>query len=229
MDLYGQKSASIPQKLTVTGLELIILFVSAWVMFWGGERLFAPLFGGTLPDGIPARRYVIIVFSLIILGRMAFTMFYLMKRSLKWDEAFTVPFAFALYYLGFAILVLPSDAPLGLWDYLGMVLFALGCILNTGGELQRDRFKKDPANRGKLFTGGFFALSMHINFFGDVLWIVGYAIIAQSLWGWAIPVFIFCFFAFYNVPMLDRHLAEHYGEQFAAYAAKTRKLVPFVW
>ena len=36
-------------------------------------------------------------------------------------------------------------------------------------------------------------------------------------------------FVFGNIPMLDAHLAEHYGQEFTAYARRTRKLVPFVY
>lgn len=228
LDLYGQKSPSIRQKLVVTAIEFVLLISSGWVLFGGGASQFTPIVG-EMPNGTPLRRYVIFAFSCVILLRMAFTMFYLMKREMPWSEAFTVPFAFALYYLGFALLVLPSAAPLGWWDLFAIALFITGCVLNTGGELQRDRFKKDPANKGKLLTGGFFALSMHINFFGDILWVSAYAIVTQNIWSVLIVLFITVFFAFYNVPMLDRHLAEHYGEQFKAYAARTKKLIPFVW
>jgi protein-S-isoprenylcysteine O-methyltransferase Ste14 len=34
---------------------------------------------------------------------------------------------------------------------------------------------------------------------------------------------------FLNVPALDRYLAERYGEEFQAYAARTKKLIPFVY
>ncbi|MEO8757949.1 MAG: DUF1295 domain-containing protein [Devosia sp.] len=229
MDLYGEKSRSTAQKLTVTLLEAIVLAASALVMFWPTASSWAASIGWMLPQGVPARRYLILGFSVVTLGRMAFTMFYLMKRRMPWSEAFTVPFAFAIYYLGFALLVLPSDAPLGLWDALAIGLFLLGGGFNTGGELLRDRFKKDPANKGKLYTGGPFALAMHINFFGDILWVSAYAIVAHTIWAWLIPLFILSFFAIYNVPMLDRHLATHYGEQFERYRARTKRLIPFVW
>ena len=141
----------------------------------------------------------------------------------------TVPFAFAVYYLGFAILVLPNRSALGPPDYLGVTVFVIGCVLNTGGEWQRHRFKQHPANKGKLFTGGFFRWSMHINYFGDILWVTGYALVTGNPWSAVIVLMIFGFFAFYNIPMLDRHLEEHYGEQFTDYAQRTKKLVPWVW
>ena len=70
---------------------------------------------------------------------------------------------------------------------------------------------------------------MHINFFGDVVWVAAYAMVAHTAWAWLIPLFTLSFFAFDNVPALDRHLAEHYGAQFTDYAARTKRLIPFVW
>jgi protein-S-isoprenylcysteine O-methyltransferase Ste14 len=229
MDLYSRKGTAYPQKLTITAIELVLIGLSAWLMLGPGEELIAGLFGFVSIEPPPARRYLILGFSVIVLCRMAFMMFRLMRRDIPWSEALTVPVAFAVYYVGFALLVLPSDRPLDWLDALAVVLFIAGSVLNTGGELQRDAFKGDPANMGKLYTGGLFSLSMHINFFGDILWVTAYALVASNPWGALIPLLITAFFAFYNVPMLDSHLAARYGEQFAAYRARTRRLIPFLW
>ncbi|MBI1353153.1 MAG: DUF1295 domain-containing protein [Acidobacteria bacterium] len=218
MDLYAEKAGALPQKLTVIGIELALILVSAWM-----------LFGGPADEAIPARRWVLFAFSAVIFVRMSFTMLYLMKRRMPWSEAATIPFAFALYYVGFAVLILPHADPLGPADDLAIALFALGCFLNTGSELQRHGFKARPENAGKLYTEGLFAWSMHINFFGDILWVAAYAVVAHSIWAAAIPLVTLSFFVFYNIPLLDKHLAEHYGAQFDAYAARTKRLIPFVW
>ncbi|WP_027835714.1 DUF1295 domain-containing protein [Maritalea myrionectae] len=229
MELYGSKSKSIPQKITLTLIELALIGLSSWIMFGNGGQTFASLFGWTLPAQTPTRYGVILAFNIVILLRMGFMMFYLMKRTLPWSEAFTVPSAFAIYYVGFAILVLPNGAPLGPVDFFAIGLFALGCILNTMSELQRHIFKKDPANKGKLYTGGLFAYSMHINFFGDIVWVAAYALVAGHWLGAAIPVMLFCLFAFYNVPMLDDYLRDRYGDAFKDYEARTKKLIPFIY
>ncbi|MEE9453038.1 MAG: DUF1295 domain-containing protein [Paracoccaceae bacterium] len=210
-------------------LELALLLIAAQIMFGPWSAQISNMLGWAAISPSPARRYVIMVFSIVIFVRYIFTMFYMIKRRIPWSEAFTIPFAFALYYLGFAMLVLPAAAPLGLIDYLGIALFAFGCWLNTTSEMQRDRFKRDPNNKGKLFTSGLFAWSMHINFFGDILWVAGYAIISQNIWAALIVLFIFCFFVFFNVPKLDAYLANRYGEEFKAYALHTKRLVPLVW
>ncbi|MBL1420929.1 MAG: DUF1295 domain-containing protein [Alphaproteobacteria bacterium] len=228
MDLYSQKAKSIPQKIIITLIELALIYLSYNIMFGGAEALITSLFNWELVIEIPNRRWVILIFSIIILLRMAFMMFYLLKRKLPWSECFTVPAAFALYYVGFAILVLPNEAPLGLWDWLAMALFLLGCHLNTASEFQRHKFKLKPENKGKLYTKGLFAHSMHINYFGDILWIIAYTIIAGHIIGIIIPIMIAAFFAFFNIPMLDNYLRNRYPE-FTKYEAKTKKLIPFIW
>ncbi len=62
---------------------------------------------------------------------------------------------------------------------------------------------------------------MHINFFGDIVWVTAYALVAGHWLGAAIPVMLFCLFAFYNVPMLDDYLRVRYGN-----ASKTMKHAP---
>lgn len=229
LDLYADKGAALPQKLTITALELLFIALSYFILFGGGDAAISNLFGWPQLDDTPDRRWVILGFNLIILARMGVMMFVFLKRQIPWSEAFSVPVAFAIYYLGFSILVLPNSAPLGLFDFIGIGIFALGCFLNTASEWQRHIFKSDPTNKDKLYTGGLFGVSMHINFFGDVLWVLGYAMIANHLIGYALPILLLIFFAFFNVPKLDTYLRERYGQPFKDYEAKTKRLIPFVW
>ncbi|MEE9453378.1 MAG: DUF1295 domain-containing protein [Paracoccaceae bacterium] len=229
MDMYSIKRKSTPQKLLLTVLELGLLIIAARILFGSWGVVISQWFGWASPEILPARRIVIMAFSVIIFLRMVFTMFYLIKRRLPWAEALSIPFAFAIYYVGYAILVLHSSAPLGVIDILAIALFILGCVLNTGSEMQRDIFKRDPQNKGRLYTGGMFAWSMHINFFGDILWVLAYALITQNIWSTVIVIFIFLLFAKFNVPKLDAYLAGRYGDDFVKYAQSTKKLVPWVW
>jgi len=229
MDIYAQTGRSLPQKLVLVTIELMILASSAWILFGAGRTVIAKFTGWTVPSDIPARADLIFAFSAVTMVRMSVTLFYLMRRQMGWAEVFTIPIAFLLYYVGFAVLVLPEGAPLGVWDAVAVGLFLLGAFLNTGSELARDRFKKAPYNKGRLYTEGLFALSRHINFFGDILWVAAYAIVAHTLWAALIPLYTLCFFAFFNAPALDRHLASRYGVQYTAYAERSKMLIPFVW
>jgi steroid 5-alpha reductase family enzyme len=118
---------------------------------------------------------------------------------------------------------------LGALDYAAFTLFVFGSFLNTGSEAVRNRFKTIPENSGRLYTGGLFGLAIHINYFGDILWVAACALLTRNWWSTLIPVFLICFFIFYNVPKLDAHLREKYGEEFAEWEKKTKRLIPFVW
>lgn len=229
MDLYGQKSKSIPQKITIHVIEILILAVSYWILFlqggtWVQEHLHIRNATGNID-----RRIIIFTFNIVIFFRLAFMMIFLLKRKIAWEESISVPFAFALYFIGYPLFVLPVSKPLDGLDCFAIALFAAGCILNSGGELLRDRWKRKPENKGKIYTGGFFKYSRHINYFGDVLWVSAYALITKNWYSVIIPVFLISFFAFYNAPKLDKYLKDKYGKEYDDYAGRTKMLIPYIY
>jgi steroid 5-alpha reductase family enzyme len=148
---------------------------------------------------------------------------------MPWEEAFSIPLAFAIYYIGYALLGFKANQPFNFADVISIILFLTGSYFNTAAELMRDKWKKAPENKGKLYTGGLFRYAMHINYFGDVLWVTAYAIVTRNWFSCFIPAFILSFFVFYNIPKLDKYLASKYGKQFEEYRQKTKKLIPFVY
>ena len=229
MDLYGKKDRSFPQKAFIIVLETIILAASGWILFGNGYHVLFTKSALTVSPDQSLRHIFLFIFNCIIYGRMLVTIGYLVKRHLPWAEAIDIPFAFAVYYIGFALLGYMADIRFGIPEIVAVIIFLTGSVLNTYSELQRDRWKKNPENKGHLYTTGLFRYSMHINFFGDFLWVTAYAIMTRNWYSAIIPVVIFCFFAFYNIPMLDKHLASHYGDEFEEYRKKTKKFVPFLY
>ena len=228
MDLYGAESRSFPQKLFIIAAELALLYVSWRILFsdWGPG--FARLLHWTAPAAA-TRRATVFAFNVVVCLRMSLMMLVFLHRRIPLDEAVSVPLAFAVYYVGFALMVLRTPRPLGIAGIAGIVLFAVGSVLNTGSELQRHLWKRRPEHKGKLYTEGLFGWSMHINYFGDVLWVTGYALVTGNPWSALVPVVLFCFFAFYNAPKLDAYLEEHYGADFDHYAARTARLIPWLY
>ncbi|MCB0656179.1 MAG: DUF1295 domain-containing protein [Saprospiraceae bacterium] len=229
MDLYHQKSTSYPQKLVIHLIEIGFLMASYSILFGSMGHWLSGVFNFQIATGFPARRWIIFTFNIITFLRIAYTMFFLIKRRIPWEESIGVPMAFAVYYIGFAILSLSTASPINGFTYCGIVLFLTGCILNSGGEFLRAQWKKKPENQGKIYTRGFFGLSRHINYFGDILWVAGYALVTGNPYSAFIPFLLFCFFAFYNAPKLDHYLAEKYGQGYTEYAQNTRMLIPFVY
>ena len=86
MDLYGQKSKSIPQKLTITFLELLILGFAFWIAFNKGGSVIYNWFGIEMTEGDIIRRSIIFSFSIIVFLRILFTMFFFIKRRIPLEE-----------------------------------------------------------------------------------------------------------------------------------------------
>ncbi len=229
MELYGQQSKSIPQKIIIHLIEILLLWLSFWILFQnGGDWITNHLHIRNAQEGND-RRKLIFVFNIIIFLRLAYMMLFLLKRKIPWEESISVPFAFAVYYIGYSLFVLPTAEPFGKIDYLAMAVFTIGCVLNSGGEILRNRWKRVPTNKGKIYTQGFFKYSRHINYFGDILWVTAYALVTRNWYAVSIPIFIFLFFALYNAPKLDQYLKEKYGKAYDEYARKTKMLIPFIY
>lgn len=229
MELYGQHSNSIPQKLTIHVLEVLLLWLSFWILFQNGGNWIEKTFNIHNSTELTNRRLIIFVFNIIVFGRLAFMMIVLLKRKIPWEESISVPFAFALYYVGFSIFVLPTAKSIDILDYTAIALFIIGSVLNSGGEILRHFWKKNPENKGKIYTGGFFKYSRHINYFGDILWVSAYAVVTRNWYAVSVPIFLFCFFAFFNAPKLDKYLQDKYGDDYNEYASKTKMLIPFIY
>ena len=223
MDLYATKSAGKTPQLVWLVAQLVLLGISYWILFPGGDDLKG--YSGFMEK---ASRVTICIFNLTTFIRLIFTLFVFIKRSIPAEEAVSVIVAFALYFVGFSILTVNGTimAPIGLT--IGIALFVVGCYFNTYSEFQRLRWKRDRTNFRRVFTGGLFGLSRHPNYFGDCLWVLGYAVVTGNSWAYAIPVALFAFFLFYNIPLQERHMTEKYGGEYMEYSRRVKKLVPFI-
>ena len=80
-----------------------------------------------------------------------------------------------------------------------------------------------------LDTGGLWAYSMHMNYFGETLLYIGLTMLTCVWWLGFLPLLMFLSFIFFHIPALDAYLLERYGDEFEQYAASTKKYVPFVY
>jgi hypothetical protein len=152
MELYGQKSKSIPQKTVIVLLETVILAASWHLLFGDGlSRI-----GVDLDPGDLTRRILVFAFNCVVYLRMWITMTFLLKRRIPFAEVLSIPLAFALYYIGYSLLVYQTSRPIDGIDMIGVIIFVLGSVLNTVSEIQRHAWKGDPANKGRLYTEGLF-------------------------------------------------------------------------
>jgi len=114
---------------------------------------------------------------------------------------------------------------------LGAALFVVGLAVEVVAEAQRARFKADPKNKGRPFTGGLFAYARHVNYTGYTLWRAGYALAAGG-WVWAAGTVLLhgSDFALRAVPALSDYCERTYGEEWLRYTQQTPyKLIPYVY
>ena len=112
MDLYGQQSKSIPQKVIIHLIEILLLWLSYWILFQGGGAWCENYLHIHNANQNAERRIIIFAFNIIIFLRLAYMMIFLLKRKIPWEESISVPLAFALYFIGFPLFVLPIAKPL---------------------------------------------------------------------------------------------------------------------
>ena len=186
---------------------------------------------GVRPD--PLRARLLAGCAVLYWLRHLVTLFVLLQRRVELSEALGLSAFIGLFEIGFLLLgaglLTGAAAPFGVADWIGIALVLLGSALNTGSELQRRAWKRLPASKGRCYTGGLFAHAMHINYFGDMVLFTGWAILAASVIALAIPLLMTVMFVVVHIPPLDAYLASRYGAEFEAYAARTAKLVPFLY
>ncbi len=227
MITYDEYAKNIPQKLFIVIAEILIIYLSYLILFGDvGQKLFQWLH---LPvEGNALRRKIVFVFNILLFFSYLATILVFVKRKVNWKEAFSLPVAFGTYYIGFALLSYHKAQPVNWIDYLGILLFLFGASTHFIAELQRHKFKQNPDNKGKLFTGGLWRFSRHYNYFADLMWVMGYVLVSRNWWSLIILILLFVFFYFFNIPLLEKYLSDKYGEQFEEYKRQTKSLIPFV-
>ncbi|MGR3760943.1 methyltransferase family protein [Roseobacteraceae bacterium NS-SX3] len=211
---------SLAPKIAFAALHALIIAVCGWLAF-----------GAKLPD--PARAALLFGCAVLYFARHLLTLFVLLKRRVAYSEALGLAAFMAVFEIGFLLLgggaLRGTAQPFGALDAVALGLVLLGSALNSGSELQRWAWKRRPGSTGHCYTGGLFAHSMHINYFGDTVLFTGWAMLTHSALAFAVPLFMAAGFVFYHIPALDAYLAERYGAEFRAYAARTAKFIPYVY
>ncbi len=223
--VYRDKSASPGTKITLAAVHFGIALAVLWLLFGGG----AGGSGSSPQTASTLRRVVLAAAALLYFFRTLATLFVFMKRRMPWSEAATIAVWIAFFDFLFAWFGGRNPRPFGWAEALGAGLVIVGSLLNTGSEWQRLRWKRKPGNRGHLLTGGFFRLSRHVNYFGDLVLFTGWGLVTGRPALLAIPAVMVAGFVFANIPAQDRYLAERYGEEYRAYAARTARLIPYLY
>jgi steroid 5-alpha reductase family enzyme len=118
-----------------------------------------------------------------------------------------------------------------LLDGVGTLVWAVGFLFEALSDWQMNRFKSDPANKGKVMDRGLWAYSRHPNYFGDSLVWWGMFIIALATpgSGWIVispVVMTFLLLKVSGVTLLERTILDT-RPGYADYIKKTSSFVPW--
>ncbi|HEX4017714.1 MAG TPA: DUF1295 domain-containing protein [Frankiaceae bacterium] len=119
---------------------------------------------------------------------------------------------------------------LGFLDIVATIVTLAAIALETKADLQMHAFARDPANRGKPMDQGWWAVSRHPNYLGEItfwwgLWLFGLA--AAPSWWWTVagPVAIVLLFEAASIPMMETRSLERRPE-YADYQKRVARLMP---
>jgi steroid 5-alpha reductase family enzyme len=126
------------------------------------------------------------------------------------------------------ILAHPSS-DLSWLDALGAAVWLIGFVFEAVGDFQLVRFKKDPANRGRLINSGLWKYTRHPNYFGEVtLWWGVWLIACSGSGGWRTvfgPATITLLILYVSgIPLLEKKYAG--SPEFQEYRRRTSAFFP---
>ena len=118
-------------------------------------------------------------------------------------------------------------------DIAGIVVLIIAVAGEAVADEQLRRFKKNPANKGRVCDTGLWAWSRHPNYFFEWLGWVAYPLLAISSdwwWGWLAltgPAFMYWLLAHVSgVPMLEQQMLKSRGTAFRAYQSRVSSFFP---
>ncbi len=126
------------------------------------------------------------------------------------------------------------DAPSGSWIVRGMVVvggavWLVGFFFESVGDWQLAKFKRNPANRGKVLEQGLWRYTRHPNYFGDFCVWWGFFLIAASdgaAWTLFSPIMMsFLLMRVSGVTLLERTISER-RPAYEAYRRRTNAFFP---
>ena len=114
---------------------------------------------------------------------------------------------------------------------IGVSLFLVGISAEQISELQRKRFKADPANKDRNYIGRLFSFARHINYGSYAVWRTGLILTSGNhyLRGAQFLSQIWDFTS-RAVPILDAHCGAKYGDGWKQYKQDVPYILyPYLW
>jgi len=115
-----------------------------------------------------------------------------------------------------------------LQDAIAVAIMIVAVLGEGLADWQLTRFRRDPANKGRVNDRGLWAWSRHPNYFFETFGWLAYPVLAISAcypWGWLAIVGPACMFWLLNyvsgIPLLEEHMLRTRGDAFRDYQQRT--------
>jgi len=151
--------------------------------------------------------------------------------------AWTLQALWITFTLSAALIVITTTnrKELDLLAFIGFLIWIIGFTFEVVADLQKSRFKADPANDGRFINTGLWSRSRHPNYFGEIMLWTGVLIIALPVlkgWNWVAilsPVFVAVLLTrISGIPILEKRADQKWGaqEDYETYKKQTPVLIP---
>jgi steroid 5-alpha reductase family enzyme len=122
--------------------------------------------------------------------------------------------------------------PLGPFELAGALLLILALVGESAADRQLDRFRQDPANRGRSCRVGLWRYSRHPNYFFEwLVWVAFFVFALPSPWGWttlACPALMLYFLLrVTGIPATEAQALRSRGDDYREYQRTTSAFFPW--
>lgn len=151
------------------------------------------------------------------------------KRSFFW---FFQAQAFLVLLLSMPFLLISRDnGGWGVWEAMGLLVFAIGLGGESLADAQMASFKKSGAENSAICQEGLWSYSRHPNYFFEfVVWLGFYFFACGSEWGWvtvfAPGLILFLLLKVTGIPPTEASAVARKGDAYRDYQRSTSAFVP---
>jgi steroid 5-alpha reductase family enzyme len=221
------------------------------VAWTGGLGFLAIFFAVGFDGGVAARRWLIA--ALVAIWATRLLVYLLRDRILSGEEDgryqtlrerwgdraqrnlfifFQVQAALAAVLALHFLLAMSSGRPLGVLDLIGAAVWAISIIGESTADRQLERFRSNPANRGRTCRDGLWRYSRHPNYFFEWIHWLAYIPIAwgAALWPAAFlapAVMLYFMTRVTGIPATEEQALKSRGDDYRLYQQETSAFFPW--
>ncbi|MCP6763177.1 MAG: DUF1295 domain-containing protein [Fischerella sp. CENA71] len=107
---------------------------------------------------------------------------------------------------------------------VALPLYIFGSLINTTADVQKLTAKQYGA---ELVSDNIWRFSRNINYFGDLLRYLSFAVVAGSVWAYLVPAVILLMYI-QRLFQKEQSMSAKY-QNYAEYQKSSNRLIPFVW